>query len=302
MKKLALILTVILGSRAQAQEPNKSGLHLKISGVEFAHSRYFGGQHTMGLQDLINFAPNAEFTGISGSNYLDYYYSSYYRDNSHRGILANVYFDIRKGEKPAFWGNPTFRLGISYQQGDYGLGRFTNSSTTFYDSLSSTYQGVTTMHAVDSVHSEDHSFNLASNRLRLNTSFLLRTNQSKRFSFYAGLGIGFGVSINSELRYQRSSSDFYHVSGYSGPYDLQGLLPSAVFDMNFRYYRTNPIYDFTVSVPIGVAFRIGNSNEFWKHAYLFAEVAPVLSYTKYGGSKSYTNIGYSGTLGLRFKL
>jgi hypothetical protein len=295
------LLAVSFATIIDAQE-TPSRLRLQISSFEIGSSGYFGGTHALTLEQLHYFA-NVPSFGVPDLSTFSRY--SYWRDVANRGMNMAATFDFKRGNSSAFWGNPALRVGFSYHQGSVGFSQFQREERYAYDTLFYTYQGVTNALPIDSVAIQSHGFSVNSNRLRINAALIFRTNPERRWSFYAGVGLGLGLSLNSSV-FLSSGSGYGLSPQVNDDYNYQWLMSGVNYSntqYNYSYssFRGRTIYDMTISIPLGVDFRIGNCDNIWRHVHLFGEIAPMLTLTKYSGVPSIFNLGYTGTLGIRIK-
>jgi hypothetical protein len=284
----------------QAQESEKSGLNLKISSIELSKFGYFGGDHNIGFADMHKLINTKQNTIPNLSSFNS---SSSGLANKYKGFNLAATFDLKKGNKAAFWGNPSLRTGFSFHESQFNLMQYYKDELFNSDTLFYTEQGSTNFIAIDSLSSTKHDFMMQSNRFRVHASLLFRTNQSNRLSFYSGIGLAFGVSLNSSLNHYITTTGGYRNRDHND-FNSQWLLDQIGKDKNtssFQAYRAKSISDLIISLPIGIDFRIGQHNPIMKQVYLFGEVSPVISCTKYAGISGIWNIGYSGAYGIRIK-
>ncbi len=298
MKMLFCFLLLSMVVKLQAQEHSVNQLKLQVSGVEFSRFRSFGGLHNLGIDEIRHLPTSSSLMGLDLSGHTR---TAYWIDNRARGIHGAVNFDLKRSNGATVWGNPTLRVGMSYNRFSSGFSVYNRFNSTLVDSIAYSNQGSTVYFPVDSISYSHHQFGIMGQRLRLNTAFLLRTDQSKRWSFYAGIGLGFGASFGTFLTHESMTG-----YGYSAqtPHDfpsLQSLLPPGSAIKDFRKYPSRPIYDLSLSFPMGFDFRLGSCDNLWRHVYWFGEVSPVFSLTKYAGAQPLGSFGFSSSTGLRIK-
>ena len=301
MKKIPFLLALAIAPITMCfsqTEPNTKLRRIQISSIEFSRMSYFGESSLMTVQDFQNLAlnnnlPEIDFTGLQS---MGYPFGS--RLN---GFNAALGFDLynKSGVQP--WGKPILRLGLSFMNSDFNSLNYYRQDRFAYDTLYTTFQGNTSAFPVDSVAYQYKSISASANRLRLNASVLWRTNPEKRWSFYAGIGLGIGVSLSSKINvYDYQGSSLEYQSSY-GTSSMQGMYKSPMGFGSYESIRGRTWFDMNVFMPIGVDFRIGKKDNMWYHTHLFFEASPMIWLSKASGVQIQTNMGYSGTFGLRIK-
>lgn len=275
-------------------ESNTKFRRMKINSVELSTSLLYGEQSFRPLTDYQNMALNNDFPILDMEGYNS---ASNYYGNIIGAVNLALEFNLfnKAGVQP--WGRPTFRVGMSHTWNNTSNLGFFNSNRYPYDSLYTTFQGTTTVTAVDSIRYGGRTFSANSNRIRLNAAALWHSNPEKRWSFYMGIGIGLGASINSTLtvhQYEGYEIDFGHpTSGYF-------LEPNYIYS-NMETIRGKTWFDFNLIVPVGVELKLSKKDNLFKHAHLFFEFAPTLWMNTAPGVSAQYSMLYSFTNGIRIK-
>jgi hypothetical protein len=276
-----------------AQEAESRHLRLCISAIELGRSGYFGGEQNLSLEQMKNFTNLTSFGLLDLS---DYNVSAHGLAIRNQGWNLAATFDFTRGMYTDFWGDPGMRFGLSFHQSYIGLNNYSQEYRYSMDSLFYTYQSQNNAIAVDSIRQSFVDFGVGSSRLRLNTAFLIKTD-NRRINFYAGLGLGVGASLNSTLFvYQSETTGFRERNPQVD--NNQWLLNSLgrdITESSLTLYRGRMITDFTLSIPMGIDIKLATGLS------LFGEVAPLATLTKYSGAPRIWNMGYTGMFGLRVK-
>ena len=209
--------------------------------------------------------------------------------------------DWRHKDNSPRLGNPKLRVGFAYSSGFYTPHQFVRSSRTPYDTVQVIVGGETTPYPRDSVYTESYRFDNWSRRLRMHASILWQTNPEKRWSLFSGVGLGFGVSIYSEIEHYFSSS--YSIETQTSPNQslFQGYFlnePSGYIANSGSLSQGARWIDANIFVPIGLDFRLSKKENLFKKMHLIAEITPMLYMNKVPGIRMKVN----GTLGANFGL
>ncbi len=290
---LSVCLALSFASLAQSESYTKLR-RMKINSVELSSSLLYGEQSFRPLTDFQNLALNNDFPSLDMEGYNT---PSYYYGNIISAVNLALEFNLFNKAGEQTWGRPTFRVGLSHTWNNTSNLVFFNSNRYPYDSLYTTFQGNTTATAVDSIRYGGRTFSANSNRIRLNAAVLWHSNPEKRWSFYMGIGIGLGASINSTLtvhQYEGYEIDFGHpTSGYF-------LEPNYIYS-NMETIRGKTWFDVNLIVPLGVELKLSKKDNLFKHAHLFFEFAPTLWMNSASGIPTQYNMLYSFTNGIRIK-
>lgn len=290
---LSVGLALSFASLAQSQSNTKLR-RMKINSVELSSSLLYGEPSFSPLTDYQNLALNNDFPSLDMEGYNT---PSNYYGNTINAVNLALEFNLFNKAGEQSWGRPTFRMGMSHTWNNTSNLAFFNSNRYPYDSLYTTFQGNTTVTAVDSIRYGGRTFSANSNRIRLNAAVLWHSNPEKRWSFYMGIGIGLGASINSTLtvhQYEGYEIDFGHpTSGY--------FLEPNYIHSSMETIRAKTWFDVNLIVPVGAELKLSEKDNLFKHAHLFFEFAPTLWMNTASGVSIQYNMLYSFTSGIRIK-
>ena len=157
-----------------------------------------------------------------------------------------------------------------------------------YDTLTSSQTGAQTVLTHDTLYR--YSMTNLSKQLRLDAALIFRTNESARWSLYAGVGASLGYTIESTTRID------YTIENVDRPKDKENTIASSQLEIfENKNYLTSSIY-----APLGIDFRIGKKREFWKHLHLTYELKPSINFVAIPEIKTVTVVGMVSTGGLRY--
>lgn len=184
--------------------------------------------------------------------------------------------------------NPTLRLGIAYLMNNNLNMAYEKVIKYAYDTLTSSQTGTQTILTHDSLYR--YSMTNLSKQLRLDAALIFRTNESARWSLYAGVGASLGYTIESTTRID------YTIENMDRPKSKENTIDSRQTEIfENKNYLTSSIY-----APLGIDFRMGKKREFWKHLHLTYELKPSINFVAIPEIKTATVVGMVSTGGLRY--
>jgi hypothetical protein len=183
---------------------------------------------------------------------------------------------------------PTLRLGIAYLMNNNLNMAYEKVNKYAYDTLTSSQTGAQTVLTHDTLNR--YSMTNLSKQLRLDAALIFRTNESARWSLYAGVGVSLGYTIESTTRVD------YTVESIDCPKNKENTIASRQIEIfENKNYLTSTIY-----APLGIDFRIGKKREFWKHLHLTYELKPSINFVAIPEINTVTVVGMVSTGGLRY--
>ncbi|MBI4930025.1 MAG: hypothetical protein HY841_04620 [Bacteroidetes bacterium] len=197
---------------------------------------------------------------------------------------------FRNKEKGVYKSNPILRLGVSYFSGSILSGGMYKFERKPCDTVYSTQTWQTIY--IDSVTWRSYKMNYISDQIRFDGSFIFHSNIQTRFSLFTGLGITAGLSINTFTDIYYDKSDRTEDRGGSTRYY------SSSMDISEKFVNKNNL-GFSVYIPVGIDFRIGKKNAFWKQIHLFYELKPGINMTSIPELRDITNANFQHGVGLR---
>ncbi|MFN6379100.1 MAG: hypothetical protein ACK4WD_07485 [Flavobacteriales bacterium] len=271
MKAFSLFLTFIVITPAllaqyyELPEEEETPL-LSVSELNVSFGNWSINPSTEGINDFQKLAPRSELLKMNIDGYEFQPFGFFISNTS---LNLNVGFNIRSNWKEKY--GQRLRIGLSSAQAELLAGSYSRSDSFPYDTLVSSSTGA--VQILDSINYQYLTLSHSSRSLLLDASYLIVLNPNKRWSFYTGLGLGLGWTVNAETNIQYSSrwtteeDDYFRpVAGASGEFDEQKT----------EYFRNKKSFVMTTSLPLGIDFRIGKKRQFWMPIHLFYEMQPTL--------------------------
>lgn len=240
--------------------------------------------------DFLKLAPQSKLLQQN----LDGYSSSYIYliRNINTAFTINLGINFPNKLNTNYNYNRTLRLGIH----NYN---YTSLSASYYKEIRMPYDTLTSGQSgqtiyIDSVYTHLVDIYYRNKNLRIDINYIFKRNPNKRFVFYAGIGcnIGFSYAANTfitdtKMRYTQS----------------QGLMyvnfPTQQTDVTSEIIRNKNSYGFSVYIPAGLDFRIGNKNKFWRQFHLLYEIRPDIQFFNIPLYGSYINNSANIMFGIR---
>lgn len=197
-------------------------------------------------------------------------------------------------KQKAYSDNRALRVGVSF------FGKYANYlnydiyNKTPYDTLNSNNG---TVYYIDSVYTEAGSMGSFSQNLSIDLSLIFRTNSSKRWTLYSGVGLQAGFEFNKKVivnQYKSSSLQFSDSYQYSVRSEYDSDHQSESFNLKSGFVGL-------FYVPLGIDWQTGNRRPFFKQLHLFAELRPSLIIDNGILDGADINTGLSSQFGVRIK-
>lgn len=290
---LSVVTIVLVYSSVTGQdEPTKPIKKINIQSIQIQTGFITKGNSFGTLADFKKLAPESDLL----ENNMDGFSQSDENSGSTNGMFsAAIGMQFGNKEKADYRANPILRLGVSYYWGENLIGDLNKEIQKPYDTLISTLTGRT--YYVDSIISEMYDMRYLSEQLRFDGSLIFRSNPKARVSLYTGIGLSAGFSINTrtEINYSQSGGTetvdpYYHSS--SSMYMLMDFYKTEKF-------KNESNFNASAYIPMGVDFRLGRKNEFWKLMHLFYEMRPGINLLSIPELDTNTSGGIQIGFGLR---
>lgn len=286
MKRLLILITAVgLGQAAISQSALKAGdFSASLGGQAF--SAYGNG----GITELSNLFRNTDLFPKDLNTYSE---SGFFSISGSGMVSVSTSLYWKKKDQTDHSPDRALRLGLSFF-GTYSAHQsYYKTDETPYDTVFSTGGQA---YPVDSVYFKSVTFNSISQNLVLDASFIFRTNSSKRWTLYSGLGMQLGYTINprAELSTFESSSIQLRDGGRLG--DDQS---TSEFKSYVRTIPNSVVASFYV--PLGIDWQTGVKSEFFKQLHLFGELRPTLLFSRGLIEGTDVNPGVCGQFGVRIQ-
>lgn len=212
-----------------------------------------------------------------------------------QAFIANVALTKIKSDNPEKKAVGQLRLGLSYQ-GTTISNSLSKTDRMPYDTLTSSQTGQTVV--LDSVKRYNYNMNYTTQEVRLDVSYIYRTNPSARWSVYGGAGIEVGKSIIS-----------YSTIFYSEGTSTQGMMNNSNYSSSTsgknkieERFINKSGFGYAAYMPLGLDFRIGQKREFFKQLHLFVEMRPYINYMNIPEIGSFGGLGMKTLSGIRITI
>lgn len=191
--------------------------------------------------------------------------------------------------------NPKFKTGVSYFSVAGATHTLPETERKPYDTLISTQTGEA-IH-IDSVTTRTSFMTYKSEQLRLDASIIYRTNPQERWSFFAGAGIAVGWAFST------FASIYYSVNKHTQNADNNSTYSAfSSTDINFRseIFSSRKGFGASAGIPMGIDWRVGRKNEFWKQVHVYYEFRPGVNITSIPEVATIIKAGMQHGFGFRF--
>ncbi len=191
--------------------------------------------------------------------------------------------------------NPSVHLSFhpfSKEKNAYNLNRELRIGVGFNNNTSSTY-GYINKAIGDTIVYSNISYTESINYINLDGSFIYKTDQERRLSFYIGYGLTVGAALNSQLsRSYYEDTTFTFVAGGSQYY----------YNHVYETYDVYNSYFIEAYIPYGVSLRLSKRVPIVSNFNIFAEGKIGLNYTDYINADHRLSNTYNVAWGIRYKI
>jgi hypothetical protein len=298
--KQHIIFTLIsVLSMAPANAQDTSRQRRGLSDLYIQNGIIVSRSMTVDINDFRQLAPGSEilknnFNGYSPYNNYDVIYNDHNVDAgfAFTALLAKDLCNRRTGISNP---NRQLRIGVTYISQTGFSNTLRKESHHIYDTVS-TPQGNL---YYDSVETKTLHMKYGSEQLRLDVSFIFKTDANARWSLYGGIGLSTGMSLNSFIQIDQQTSNYIQTRGALIGF---GYLNQGSYNSQVETFRMKSNYGVTAYVPLGVDFRMGRKKPFWKRLHLYMEMRPGVSMLTVQGLPSFTTGQMHNAFGLRVRL
>jgi hypothetical protein len=280
MKKLVLSLALISCGFSQAQ--------MSIEGVYLQSGAFFGAGKAS-LADFQALAPSSSILQQDLSAYNTYPVFNF----SLPGQSQSLGLGLHLGKMP----NATLRVGLMHINQRNALSTGGSFTETFrIDTLTSSQTG--TQFFVDSFSTHSYNATYSQEQLRLDAALIFRYKADKRWSFYGGIGMNFGLSYNGATQIRKNVSPY----GESYPYGLFNDIFYSNGTHEQETFENKGGFGFGVYAPVGIDFQVGKKRDFFKPIHLYMELRPGFNINQIAGLGTSFSAGNFSNIGLRFHI
>jgi hypothetical protein len=310
MKKLALItVTLFISTLAFSQEKPAKPACLKVS--SFSSSIGFSTALTSNTNEdyytLKNTVENPDIfidlTGYKtgdpewaiGMFYGDFTGFSYQSSGSGNGnLLFNLGLTPYSHKLGKYRDNRELRFSLGGNLGTRNNFYYYQDNQFLVDTYMSENGDIVNG---DSIVQKYYSYSLDFADINIGFSYLFKTDVSRRFHFYTGIGANYGISIRSsvtcyedvyrsEIYYPEiikpTESDIDHYLSNEDNYDHSST--------SWVTSQKSPMQFARIYIPLGMELKLSKKPEsFFNHADLYAELNPGVEFQVWTGEKTYAD-------------
>lgn len=280
MKLIFLQLTAFLFIPIISGAQEKTKL-FKITDIQLILTSNTFRQASATIDDFRTLVPNSTILQQDFSDYEGWSYQSFNSD-SELGILTGISI---KGKT-----NSQLRLGLNYGARHNMWSNYYESESYIYDTLTSSQTGQ--QYYLDSTVSKSLSMDQSAELINLDASYIFRTNQENRWTFFIGLGMNIGIGFNSITTIHKNQFST-SPNNYGSPYDNTGTEFESIKNQNY--------FASSLFIPMGLNFRIGKKSEFWQKLHFFYEMRPTIRMQSLQQNSVKFNVPLGNGIGLRVK-
>jgi len=222
---------------------------------------------TQSLQEYQALFPNSE---LLKGDFNAYGYPTFYFNAS---SMVNLLWGIRLKQNAGY--EQRLRVGVTFSGLTPTYGSFYNETSFAYDTLTSSRTGEVTY--VDSIYSENLYITTSQKQVGLDVSYLFKSNQNGRWSFYGGAGLEVGAIINVEANISSNNYTFY--SNNQGNYYNNDLIYGNNPNSKTEVQRLDGGFYAMLYLPVGIDLRLSMKNAFWRKMHLYSEFRPSIQYS-----------------------
>lgn len=280
MKKLVLSFGLICFGASYAQ--------VSVEGIYLQSGSFFSA----GKGSLTDFQALAPTSSILQQD-LSAYNTNPVFNFSFPGQSQSLSLGLNLGKMP----NATLRVGLMHINQRNALSTGGSYTETFrVDTLTSSQTG--TQYFVDSFSTHSYNATYSQEQLRLDAALIFRYKADKRWSFYGGIGMNFGLSYNGVTHIRHSVSPY----GDSYPYGLFNDIIYSNGTHQLETFENKGGFGFGVYAPLGIDFQVGKKRNFWKPMHLYMELRPGFNVNQIAGLGTSFSAGNFSNIGLRFHI
>jgi hypothetical protein len=208
-------------------------------------------------------------------------------------FAASLGIQLRDPSSERFLKNLKWRVGFSYNAGTALTSGLSYFKRTVYDTLTSSETGNETY--VYDTDSRGYNMRYSAEHLRLENALYYGFNPSDRWALFVGLGFNIGLSYNNVVEINYSESHYNDGPKSNTDNSSSGLYSSERFNQKSKLNGS-------AFLPLGIDFRIGKKNEFWKRMHLYYEFRPAVQFLSIHALGNYAYTVLQQGIGIRIEL
>jgi len=293
MKVFVLSVAAILSSaffqlsNISASNINDSNRTINVTDLFFGGISSYSNLSNISLYEMRKLTARSVLlqTDLSGHNY-----NSYFSPED-----GSAYFGFSIGKSLNKSDVITYRLNfaISYSNTNTLYAGLYRTDSIPFDTLTSSQTG--NVYYVKKLTNDSYNIYYESGKFTIDVNGIVSTNPLKRFSFYAGFGLSYGIGLTASTEITHNNYSFYSPSLNYGNPDFNDNFVSESF-------KNQSGFSFSLYVPIGVQFRFGKQSKFWKRLYMYYEFDAGMSSEYIPELGSYTGFYPGSRFGYKYHI
>ncbi len=294
MKKFVLNFTLIfIAATIIAQ--NSEMKNIQVSDF-YIYSGVHNGGFEFSFEDFQKLAPQSELLMQDFSDFKNGYF---YDFSSGNFLTVKLGLDFLNKERSGYRTNPQLQIGFTYQTNNSANYSKWRNESFRVDTLTSSSDNYTIY--VDSTYSKNITANYRSDNFLLDMALIYNSDDDARWSFYGGIGLAAGVSINAqtEINFYSTESIVFSQAGTNQEYYFSNF---DLMDNTFEKFSNDMNILAWAQLPLGINFKVAKNSKFWKDLNLFYEVTPMMKYMSVPETRGYVNVGVKHGIGLKVKV
>lgn len=291
MKKFVLNITLIFFAATLIAQ-NSEMRNIQVSDF-YIYSGVHNGGFEFSFEDFQKLAPQSELLKQDFSDFKNGYAYDFSNGNF---LTVKLGLDFINKERNGYRSNPQLQIGFTYQtnnSADYS--KWSNESVRV-DTLTSSSAAYTVY--VDSTYSTNITADYRSDNFLLDLALIYNSDDDARWSFYGGVGLAAGVSINAqtEINSYSTESIVFSQAGTNQEYYFANF---DFLDNTYEKFNNDMNILAWAQLPLGINFKVAKSSRFWKDLNLFYEVTPMMKFWSVPETGGYINVGVKHGIGLK---
>ena len=280
----AVVLTIYaLGATAQETNPDdhKKGMRITAFNIDFGFN---GSYAALTVDDYLKMKNTAVDQSQFISNPQDYNLSSYSGSGGSFAPSISLGFTPYSKKLGAHNYNRELRIKLGGSFGGRRSFFFSQDEKFAYDTLSSSIGNPDIF--IDSVYYNNRNYVETISEINIGVSYLFKTNASKRWHLYAGVGAEYGFAFQNYVSI--NNDEGYYLSSYYSPNYYRDTNDNYTYNSSKSKLTSNTHF-VRLYIPLGINFRIANDNASFKHVNLYTQFSPGLEFQIVTGVETYTN-------------
>jgi hypothetical protein len=208
---------------------------------------------------------------------------------------VNVGLNFANKQMNYYKPNPQVRIGLAFYSQASLESFYFREDRKAYDTIINLQSGDTAY--LDSVISKSLAMEYGSDQLRLDASVIFRTERTRRFSLYTGVGVTAGLTLSAYTNIHYLERRWVVERNKPGVFGDT----TAQSDRHERFVNRKGA-GVSIYIPMGIDFRIGKRREGLRRLHLFSESRPFIGTTFIPELSRHNTFGLHYWFGIRYTM